>query len=191
MEPKIEQRLVKNAKTDSAAFSELYEYYFPKIFAYVSYRVKRNEYAEDIVSLTFTKALEKIGSYSYRGLPFSAWLFRIAHNNIVDFYRKNGSVQMVGLDQAPEFRANGRTPQEYVESKEQAQMLRELLLELPLESQNLLSLKFGAGMSNRDIARTLDMPEGTVGSKIFRALRVLKQLLSDEESCQKTHNSTN
>lgn len=190
METRIEQRLVQQAKSEPEAFGELYEYYFPKIYSYVSYRVMKKEHTEDIVSLTFTKALEKLGYYSYRGLPFSAWLFRIAHNNIVDYYRRDSSGRLIEFEQIAEPATPRDMTERIVEKNEDYVLLRSLLAELPAESQNLLAMKFGSGLSNREIARTLGMPEGTVGSKIFRALKVLKNLMVDGETWEETESLT-
>lgn len=190
METRIEQRLVQQAKSEPEAFGELYEYYFPKIYSYVSYRVMKKEHTEDIVSLTFTKALEKLGYYSYRGLPFSAWLFRIAHNNIVDYYRHDSSGRLIEFEQIAEPATPRDMTERIVEKNEDYVLLRSLLAELPAESQNLLAMKFGSGLSNREIARTLGMPEGTVGSKIFRALKVLKNLMVDGETWEETESLT-
>lgn len=191
MDPRIEQRLVERAKTDTDAFGELYEHYFPKIYAYVSYRIRSTEQAEDIVSLTFSKALEKIGSYSYRGFSFSAWLFRIAHNNIIDSYRRDLPGRVIDIEQAGELKVDKDGPEDIAEKNEAYDKLRECMSELPEEAQNILSMKFGAGLSNRDIAKATGMPEGTVGSKLFRSLRMLREMMSEEESWLRIRNTKN
>ena len=83
-----EKTLVEEAKKNSQAFSILYEEYYSKIFGYILKRVSDVELAQDITSETFIKALEKIWSFKWRGISFSSWIYRIASNEIVNFYRK-------------------------------------------------------------------------------------------------------
>ena len=124
-----EKQLVEKAKESLQAFDSLYEHYLPKIYAYVLNRVANKEAAEDITSKTFIKAMTKIQNFEYRGYTFGAWLYKIAHNNLVDYYRKNKGVSVdleviketLGVDgdqenierQAIVLEALARLPQKY------------------------------------------------------------------------------
>ena len=94
-----EETLVKRAKQkDEEAFALLYEAYFDKIYRYVTLKVGNKMEAEDITQQVFLKAIKSIASFKWKGYPFSAWLFRIAHNQVVDYFRKNKKRASVELD---------------------------------------------------------------------------------------------
>lgn len=91
-----EQKLVEAAKTDANAFGELYDFYYSKIFNYILRRTGDFELAQDITTAVFMKALDKIQGFTWRGLPFSAWLYRIASNEIADHFR--GKPRTISLE---------------------------------------------------------------------------------------------
>jgi RNA polymerase sigma-70 factor (ECF subfamily) len=191
MDPRIEERLVERAKTDSSAFSELYNFYFPRLYAYASYHLSSRDQVEEIVSLTFLKALEKLSTFTWQGAPFSSWLYRIARNNIIDLARKNKNGRLIPLEGLPETAAGlaeetGRLEDFFIRKEECAEVVR-ALRDLPEDAREIISLKFGAGLSNREIARIRNMKEGTVGSKLCRALRILREILRDEPGEDSNH----
>lgn len=101
MDLKEEKELVKKAQKNPEAFAKLYDQYYSKIFSYILKRAADFEIAQDITSETFFKALKKLWQFRWRNIPFSAWLYRIANNEIANYFRKNKH-KPVSLDKIPE-----------------------------------------------------------------------------------------
>lgn len=152
MTAKEELILVKNAQTDPQSFSEIYELHYSKIFNYILKRVMDMEIAQDIASETFIKAFKNIWQFKFRKIPFSAWLYRIASNEICNYIKKN-YYKTVSLDQLLE--KNGfeptfeNDPQHELLAAEANQKLNKDFFELqvtmrqlPLKFQTIISLKF-------------------------------------------------
>ena len=96
-----ESNLVHRARQgDHEAFAQLYENHFDKIFRYVVMKIRNQAEAEDMTQQVFVRAYESIGSYQWKGIPFTAWLFRIAHNQMVDYVRKQSKKPTVSLDES-------------------------------------------------------------------------------------------
>ena len=100
-QPSVDEAVGRAQKGDAAAFAVLYEDYYDRIFRYVSFKTGSSLEAEDITAEVFVKMLESIDSFRWQGYQFSSWLFRIAHNLIVDHFRKRGRRHIVALDDAP------------------------------------------------------------------------------------------
>jgi RNA polymerase sigma-70 factor (ECF subfamily) len=191
LQAKRESILLDQARQDLAAFQELYEHYMPGIFAYVAYRVNRRQDIEDLVSDIFLKATRRLDQFEWRGDgSFTAWLFRIAHDCVVDFYRRNSkTVESVALDDLPELKSDPLHPEESALRKEQYSTLMRLLSDLSPRRQEVISLKFFAGLSNKEIAGVLDLDERTIASHLCRGLEDLHQRYIEQESSlkEKTH----
>ena len=182
LEPEQEQALVEKARREPAAFRGLYRHYFPRVYAYVSYRVGRAQDAEDLVADTFLRAVERLGEFQWRGEgSFAAWLFRIAHNRASDFYRRgHGAEESVPLDELPELETNDLLPADAALQKEKFAYLRCLLSTLSPRRQEVITLKFFGGLRNREIAALLGLDERTVASHLCRGLRDLHRKYVDE-----------
>jgi RNA polymerase sigma factor (sigma-70 family) len=154
-------------KSRREAFEEMYDTYMPKIYRYVSYRTGNASVAEDITSDVFD-------SFSREKASEATWLTTIARNTITDYFRKEGRVQVVREDDAPEEESQEPTVDEQVSGLEEVRQLRLCIAKLPQLDQDIISLKFGAGMNNREIARTLKVSESNVGTRLFRAVRRLR-----------------
>jgi RNA polymerase sigma factor (sigma-70 family) len=161
-------------KSRREAFEEMYDTYMPKIYRYVSYRTGNASVAEDITSDVFEKALKHFDSFSREKASEATWLTTIARNTITDYFRKEGRVQVVREDDAPEEESQEPTVDEQVSGLEEVRQLRLCIAKLPQLDQDIISLKFGAGMNNREIARTLKVSESNVGTRLFRAVRRLR-----------------
>jgi len=155
-------------------FEEMYDTYMPKICRYVSYRTGSASIAEDITSDVFEKALKHFDSYRKERASQATWLTTIARNTITDYFRKESHVQVVREEDAPEEESKDPSVDEQVERLEEVRQLRACLADLPKLDQDIISLKFGAGMNNREIARSLKMSESNVGTRLFRAVRRLR-----------------
>ena len=174
-----EENLVQQAVNgDQAAFTQLYDRNFDKIYRYVYVRVRSQAEAEDLTQDVFIKALEAIGSYKWRDLPFAAWLFRIAHNRIIDHVRKISKEKRANLDEAGAVSMDD--PVNIAEKHYEAQQLRAALERLPKAQQEVATLRFIAQLSIAEVAKTLGKSEGTVKALQFNATASLRKALSGE-----------
>ncbi len=182
LEPEQEQTLVESARRDPEAFRELYNHYFPKVYAYVSYRVGRVKDAEDLAAETFLKMVEGWGGFAWRGEgSFAAWLFRIARNLVSDFYRRGQRTEeAISLDELPELRASALLPDDAVLQKEKFAYLRRLIGALSPRRQEVITLKFFGGLRNEEIAALLKLDERTVASHLCRGLEDLHRRYVNE-----------
>lgn len=168
-----EDQLVQRAKHDAAAFGALYDRYVDKVYNYIYHRVGNHHDAEDLTSRTFHRALANVGAYIDRGVPFSAWLFRIAHNLVANWHRDQGRRPVVALDEAQS--GPPQHPEAAAEHAEEESALLEAIRTLPDDRQKLLLFKFGEGMSNVEIAHILGRTEGAVKSLYHRTLLSLRE----------------
>ena len=177
-----EQSLVRLAqKGDKDAFAQLYEAYFNKIYRYVVIKIGNRTEAEDMTQQVFLKAYQSIRSYKWKGVPFSAWLFRIAHNQIVDFYRKKSKRPTVRLEESTVVSSDN--PLRTVESRFDIERLRTATLQLTSAQQGVISLRFAGGLAIAEVARTMGKSEGAVKALQHSAVAALRKvLLVGEES---------
>lgn len=172
-----EKDLVAKAKSDPEAFGILYDVYFRQIYAFILKRVSSVEVAEDITSQTFEKALRKVKDFEWQDVSFSSWLYRIAANNVTDYYRYKGRRPQTNIDAVPEIK-DGRKPLEVeLSQKIFSEKVRALLPALPAEDQDVLSLKLFADRSNEEIAEVTGLNKQHVAVRIHRALKKLRQEL--------------
>lgn len=173
--------LIERARTDPEAFGILYERYVDRIYSYVYYRTGNHADAEDLTARTFYRAMQHIRRYQDRGLPFSAWLYRIAHNLVANWHRDRSKRQMVSLDELHSLTV-GEGPERAVENRERAEMLLRVIRSLPPERQELLILKFVEHLSNAEIGKIMGRSEGAIKSLYHRTLLSLRELYEDLDS---------
>lgn len=164
----------KKAENVRETFAELYEYYLPKVFRYISYQVGDMDLAEDLTSAVFEKALTKLDSYRSNKASFFTWLMTVAHNTVIDYYRVKSRKITVSIEETFELASEETSPEEKVVRKEELQSLETCLRELSRQEREIISLKFGAELNNRQIAQMLDVSESNVGTKLYRAICKLK-----------------
>lgn len=164
---------------DSEAVSEVVTRYGAALHRYVDAMVDDHHLAEDIVSETYTRMLEHIGTYIYRGVPFRASLYQIAHNLAINTVRRERP--MAGEDVLEQIVAPEADPERAVQQGEERAGLRRALLKLSDEQQQVLLLHFVAEQSTAEVARTLQKTEGAVKQLQFRGLRSLARLLRHAE----------
>jgi RNA polymerase sigma-70 factor (ECF subfamily) len=179
-----EVRIIRRAKRDPQAFGELYERYVRKIYTYVYYRMGNEHDAEDLTARVFQRALTHIDSYQDQGLPFSAWLYRIAHNLVANWHRDHSRQQVVGLDEALG-REAGDQPHELAEDEEERRVLLRALRRLPEERQQLLILKYAEDLSNAEIGEIMGRTEGAIKSLYHRTLLTLRDDLVDSAGSER------
>ncbi len=170
-----EAALVERARQDPDAFGALYETYLDRIYAYIYHRVGNVQDAEDLTARTFYRALDRLETYEDRGLPFSAWLFRIAHNVTANWHRDRSRRHFLSLDRLWSHSHTGDTPERQVEKAETQAALWAAIHRLPEERRNLLLLKFGSQMSNVEIGALLQKSESAIKSLYFRTLASLRK----------------
>ena len=172
--------LMRASQGDRDAFGQLYERYVGRIFNYVYYRTGNLYDAEDLTARVFQRAMNHIQKYTDRGVPFSAWLYRIAHNLVANWHRDRSRKQEIPLDDLPTLQSKGDHPEKnLVRSQEQEALLR-LIRGLPSERQNLLILKFVENMSNSEIGEIIGRSEGAVKSLYHRTLLALRDQIGDQ-----------
>jgi RNA polymerase sigma-70 factor (ECF subfamily) len=162
---------------DREALEELYLIHFDRIYSYLHLSVGNRHDAEDLTTQTFLKMLEAISRFRWRSVPFSAWLFRIAHNLAIDHFRARRRVQTE--DEVPEPRemAESSAEDQAMDSLGQAGMLA-LIERLSTEQRQVLTLKFLFGFANAEVAGILGKTEGAVKSLQHRALASLQKHVS-------------
>lgn len=170
-----EARLVERAKTDPEAFGELYSRYVKAIYNYVYYRTGNHHEAEDLTARVFHRALRHIQNYKDRGVPFSAWLYRIAHNLVANWHRDQSRRKFIALEDFFPIELHGEAPEGLAESREEKELLLEAIRDLPDDRQQLLILKFVERLSNAEIGEIMDRSEGAIKSLYHRTLVALRE----------------
>jgi len=170
-----EALLVSQAKQDANAFGVLYERYVDRIYAYIYNRVHNVQEAEDLTARTFYRALAKLEGYEDRGLPFSAWLYRIAHNLVANFHRDHSRHQFVPLDMLDLPGRQRSEPEAVIAREEDHETLWQAIERLPAEKRDLLIYKFGNRLSNLEIGELMNKSEGAIKSLYFRTLAALRK----------------
>ncbi len=172
--------LARASQGDKEAFGELYERYAERIFNYVYYRTGNQHDAEDLTARVFQRAMNHIQNYSNRGVPFSAWLYRIAHNLVANWHRDHGRKQEVPLDDLPALQDRGEHPEKSLVHSQEQEALLQIIRKLPPERQHLLILKFVENMSNVEIGKVMGKSQGAVKSLYHRTLLALRDQLKDQ-----------
>lgn len=170
-----ESTLVAQARQDPKAFGVLYERYIDRVYAYIYHRVGNAQDTEDLTARTFYRALDKLDTYEDRGLPFSAWLFRIAHNLVANWHRDRGRRRFLSLDRLWTHSKEGDTPEAYLEQAETHDALWAAINRLPAERKDLLLYKFSSRLSNLEIGEMMNKSEGAIKSLYFRTLAALRK----------------
>ena len=161
-----ERRLIEAAQQDPARFAELYEQNFHRVYAYIAYRVRSREEAEDLTAEVFPQALKHLPRFEWRGAPFAAWLLRIAANAVHDRRLRRAREQELS-EQEPE--AAGADA-----AIERRALLAQLVETLPGDQRHVVLRRFVEQKSIREIAHELGRTEGAVKQLQFRALQALR-----------------
>jgi len=179
-----EKALVGRAKNDAEAFGELYDQYYSQILRYVLRRTASIEVAKDVTSEVFFKALKNLGQFRWRGVPFSSWLYRIATNEIANYFRKNGHLQ-TSLEELSNSISISDPSTETELLQAEAELMRheeflalhESISKLPIKYQEVIVLRFFEDKQLREIGEILGKREGTIKSLLHRGLEKLGKLM--------------
>ena len=179
---KLQELVTQSQDGDAAAFGQIYDAYLTPIYRYVVFRYPA-ELAEDLVADVFVKAWEKLHTYKPRsGVPFSAWLFRIARHTLIDAYRAHRGFEELNEDMVDD---NERTqPAAKTEQSLSISRVRSALNQLPRTYREVLLLHFVAGLGHGEIAQALWRTEGSVRILKMRALKKLQSLLPEYDASE-------
>lgn len=178
----VEETIKEGVTRDGgAAFLVLYDFYFPRIYTYFRYRCTDLQTCDDLTAQTFEQALTHLDEYNFRRGPFSAWLFGIARNAINGYYRRKLHFQWLPLDKLINLSWHGPLPEEQAIRDAEDHMLITAISRLSDRQRDLLALKFSGRLNNREIASLTGLSEQNVAVILHRAIRILRQWLSDED----------
>ncbi len=186
LEQTEEEILARASEGDQEAFGQLYEMHITRIFNYVYYRTGNVHDAEDLTARVFYRAMHHIQSYTNRGVPFSAWLYRIAHNLIANWHRDRSRHQEIPLDEAPLISSHGEAPESALVQNQETEDLLRLIRRQPAERQHLIVLKFVEHLSNAEIGVVMGRSESAVKSLYHRTLLALRDEISILEGPDRT-----
>jgi RNA polymerase sigma-70 factor (ECF subfamily) len=189
MEPAREQVLVADARADSAAFGELYDFYLPRIYAYVARRVEDRSVAEDLTATTFERALGAVRGADFRNASFGGFLYRVAANAVVDHVRRQGRTIPLGVRAGDLDDLDGRRGLEEVSDESATRAfaaavdrdtLRRALLRVPEVHRRVIVLKYFDGLETDELCAALGCSRSTFAVKLHRALRALRAAVDQE-----------
>ncbi len=173
-----EETLIERAQQhDEAALSRIYEEHFDRIYRYVALKIGDRTEAEDMTQQVFLNAFKAISSYKPKGNPVSSWLFRIAHNQVVDYYRKKSKRPTVPIEEALT-RSADEDPQVEAERKMSIEQLAGATGKLTRLQQEVISLRFAGEFSVAEVARMMGKSEGAIKALQHSAIASLRKLLA-------------
>jgi RNA polymerase sigma-70 factor (ECF subfamily) len=155
-------------------FAALYEQFMPKVYRYISFRIRDENLVQDLTSIVFEKALTKFSSFNPQKASFSTWIFTIAHNTVIDYFRVRKKDKYLKLEPPAYTSVQYPSPEDEAIRAENTQRLRTFISRLKKREQEVIILKYSNGMSNREIAGMLNLTETNVGSILCRTIRKLR-----------------
>ena len=170
--------LVRRAQGgEERAFGEIYETYFDRVYRYVVYRIQNAADAEDLAEDVFLRMLESIHSFKWRDVPFSAWIMRIAHNRVVDYWRRGRHRSGIPIEDAPPLPSSDADPHGKIELVSDVQELRVAMETLTDLQKQVLSFRFGAGLSVAETAKAMNRKENAVKALQHSAVGALRRTM--------------
>jgi RNA polymerase sigma-70 factor (ECF subfamily) len=184
MDLEQEKHLVELARNDIEAFGDLYDCYYSQIIGYILKRTASIEIAQDITSEVFFKALNNLHKFRWRGIPFSAWLYRIAGNEVANHFRRNGKHQLeldkisnyIGYSE-PSSESELLAAEAELKKAEDFLVLHEIIAQLPARYQEVIVLRFFENKRVHEISQILGKREGTVKSLLHRGLEKMRKAM--------------
>tara|TARA_B100000809_G_C15086376_1_gene511614 strand:+ start:402 stop:992 length:591 start_codon:yes stop_codon:yes gene_type:complete len=178
----IDRYVVLAQKGESSAFEALYDHFYDQIFRYIVFKTSDFTTAEDLTEDVFLRMLESIRKFKPQGHPFSSWLFRIAHNRVIDHYRKRGRDRNVPLDTILSTVGDSQTTLDnYVETKLAMREVNQAMAQLTELQREVLNLRFAGGLSIKETAETVKRNENSVKALQHSAVKKLRILLQPNQ----------
>jgi RNA polymerase sigma-70 factor (ECF subfamily) len=177
--PLLQKELLEKVYIEKE-FDYIFQTYYKKIFNYIYYRVYCHFTTEDLTSLVFEKAMRKINTYTQSKAPFEVWLFAVARNVVNDYFRDQKKHRILSFDTIHELVSRKKDPEGIVIKGETSDMLSKALNTLSARDRNIVALKFGATLKNKEIAELLHMTESNIGIILYRMLKKLKNEIERE-----------
>jgi RNA polymerase sigma-70 factor (ECF subfamily) len=172
---RVRRTVAKARAGDADAMARLYDLFAGRVYRYALVRVESQADAEDVLQQTFLKMIEALPRYEERGLPFAAWLFRIAHNAMLDVARADrGHADLATIGERADDR---RGPAEEFEAEANRAAVRSAISRLTPDQRAVIEYRFFAGLSHREIASLMDRREGAIRVLQFRAVKALHEEL--------------
>lgn len=167
-------------KRDPEAWAEVYEKYFSRVYRYIALRVGDRTEAEDLTGQVFLKAVESIKSFKWRGVPVSAWLFRIAHNQVIDYWRRSKGKSHSPLEEW--LVSDDMDPVLEAERSLDINQVVKAVGQLTQAQREVIELRFAGGLSTAEVAKVLGKSQGAVKVLQHSALAALRKRLSSERN---------
>ncbi|MAO89314.1 MAG: RNA polymerase subunit sigma-70 [Dehalococcoidia bacterium] len=178
----VDRYVVLAQKGESSAFEALYDHFYDQIFRYITFKTSDYLIAEDLTEDVFLRMLESIRKFKPQGHPFSAWLFRIAHNRVIDHYRKRGRDRNVPLDTIlTTVGESESTLDNYVETKLAMREVNQAMENLTDLQREVLNLRFAGGLSIKETAEAVNRNENSVKALQHSAVKKLRGLLQPNQ----------
>lgn len=174
-----EEELLRRIKLDRQTFLVLYDQHFTRIYNYIFYRTFNQADAEELTSQTFLSALENIERYEYRNIPIVVWLYKIAANVVVDFYRRKGETIM--WEETDNLQVNELSPETTCLHNSEKEQLFYHLQTLPQMQQQALILRYHHDLSYKQISEVMEKSEGAIKQLLHRGLNNLRERMVDHE----------
>ena len=173
-----EQGLLERAsRADPEALGELYDRYVGRIYNYIYHRVGQAELAEDLTAQVFARMLESIREGRAWRTSFSGWIYRIAHNLVIDYYRRRGRAAFVELEEASPIAADETDPVRKAEARLESEHLRAALAKLTAEQAEVIALRFLDEFSIAEVAAMMNKTEGAIKALQYRAVLALRRVM--------------
>jgi RNA polymerase sigma-70 factor (ECF subfamily) len=180
-----DQALAHLARDERDAFGVLYQRHVTAIYRYVYYRVGTSSDAEDLTARVFMRALKHVHNYNDRGLPFTAWLYRIAHNVVANYHRDNSRHPSVSFEDIEAHHGEHHDADHAIDAERDRRRLLRAIRKLPEERQHLIVLKFVEQKQNSEIGAIMNRSESAVKSLYHRTLQQLREVLDADDAAGK------
>ena len=176
-DPEQQALLERARRADTAALGEIYDQYAERIYAYIYHRVGQAELAEDLTGQAFMRMLEAIRNGQAWKTSFSGWLYRIAHNLVIDHYRRRGRATFVDIDEVAPISTTEGDPSTSVQARLERENLRTALNQLTDEQAQVITLRFLDDLSITEVATIMARNEGAIKALQYRAVLALRRIM--------------